>query len=102
MHTHNTGRVNSVRLLIENGANINAVNADNKTALISAIDSGKSHSWTSVNIYNCKRVFWLSGYTHVATLLIQKGADANRVGGKSGQTALMRAADKGKKVRKQP
>lgn len=38
-----TGHVNIVRILVENGADINAVNADKRSALYSAIDAGKYH-----------------------------------------------------------
>lgn len=34
------GQEKTIKLLIENGANINAVNVDNDTALIFALDKG--------------------------------------------------------------
>ena len=40
---YNTGHDNIVKMLIENGADIHAVDKDNNTALIATIYSGKIH-----------------------------------------------------------
>lgn len=62
-----------ILLLIENRADINAINNDYNSALIAAIDSE---------------------FIPATELLIQKGADLN-IMGQDGETALMKAARKG-------
>lgn len=87
-----------IELLIDNGANINAVNSDNYSALMLAMDPG---------IYGNPEIFGVEGNsnmshlypfldtTKVADLLIQRDADVNIVG-KDGFTALILIAKTGK------
>lgn len=67
-----TGSVSILKLLLDNGADINVVNTKNNSALILAI--GKS-------------------FEKAAELLIERGADVNIVGQNS-ETALTWAVDK--------
>lgn len=82
-----------MRLLVENGADLNAVNTYKNTALISAINEGNYNK-------NCKNLceealkLFFSGYDKIAELLIQMSANVNMLGNHR-NTALILAAEKG-------
>lgn len=86
-----------MRLLIENGANINAVNSQNNTALIIAISKGNSlkhvENFLGFTLENTMLSF--SEFFDIAELLIQKGIDVNTVI-QDGFTCLIVAARRGK------
>lgn len=90
-----------MRLLIENGADINAVNVLNHSALICAISEGMEN--VKLCYVTCKKrefhgrqhVMFL-GNDKIAEYLIQNGADVNVMGHRNA-TALTSAAEKGKK-----
>lgn len=82
---------------MEHGADINAVNKYNNSALIMAVWAGNfltycekvAMQWTVPTLF--------SEFDNVAEFLIQKGADVNVVG-ENGYTALMWAAQKGEEI----
>lgn len=89
-----------MRLLIENGADINAGNSDNMSSLlIPAILGGIQKK---IQIFFTKealiQIFYVYclGYEKVAELLIEKGADVNSKLDLLGITALRLAIDRGK------
>lgn len=73
INLNDTGKESTVKILIENGADIDAINNANNSALILSI---------------------FGGFEKIAELLIQNGADVNIVG-KFNATALLWAAGKG-------
>lgn len=87
-----------IELLIQNGADINAVNDLNNSALILALDTDRGNHLKITAQHSkwfFKRVILsCSGYKEAAKLLIRKGADVNIVG-QDGNTALIVALNKG-------
>lgn len=81
--------------LIEKGADINATNGGNDSALILAIESGYLLKTLIISIQTKLHSFCCLGYEKTAELLIQKGADVGVINSR-GTTALMNAANKGK------
>lgn len=91
------GHEGAVRLLIENGINLNRVNNVNNSALILAINGGNlQRNYWSILIWCFSEIQFSSlGYDKIAELLIEKGADIDIVGN-GGLTALSVAAGRGK------
>lgn len=72
-----------VELLLQNGADINAVNSNNNSALILALDTGRGNHFVNSWNFLAKEalfIFFCLGYEEIAKLLIRKGADVNIVG----------------------
>lgn len=87
------------KLLIDKGADINAVNKLNDTALHLAIREGTSYNSFCFQNRSVEKLFtsFDLGHDEVAKLLIHNGANVNVVG-QHGDTILILAAAKGKKV----
>lgn len=97
-HVCVTGRVNISRRLIESGADINAVDSDNNSALIFALTYG-NHTcevFTENGDLNDWPQIYPLGNDDVAELLIQSGANVDIVS-RNGKSALTSAAGQGKK-----
>lgn len=92
-------------MLIENGANVNAVNKDNDTALIFAAKKGNNSNMFAFIAFKNRfynkiietNVFKFNGHTdheHIARLLIDNGADINAAN-TNNSTALLLANKEG-------
>lgn len=83
-----------MKLLIENGADINAVNKDNHSALFKALDKGI----ILFHLQSCKIVTMILSscleYEKTAEWLIENGIDAN-VGSRFNDSALIVAIKSG-------
>jgi ankyrin repeat protein len=102
------GHTETVKALIENGANVNAVDREKMTPLHLAVENGHTETvkalienGADVNIVNQEKMAPLhlaveNGYTETAKALIENGADVN-VMDRSGLTPLYLAAKNGYK-----
>lgn len=93
-----TGPENLVKMLIEHGVDVNAVNKFMKSPLVFSLISGQ---WpiktTDYSMRNQKRLTkWIAilGFETSAELLILNGSDVNAIG-QHGSNALMNAAHQG-------
>lgn len=106
---HTTGHESIAKLLIENGANVNAVNKNNNSALISAALNGNMKRASIVFIHFLKTIYktpsvcsklinriiqWHTGHESVVELLVENAVDLNILN-KYNNTALMLAIFKG-------
>ncbi|KAJ7443837.1 ankyrin repeat-containing domain protein [Mycena latifolia] len=100
------GLTDVVRILVDNGANVNANEGDNATALLTASARGHDDIIRLLLEHNVNidfrgkngtalQVAAYSGHARTVHLLIQGGADVNAEGGRYG-TALYAAATQGK------
>lgn len=91
-----TGEEKIVQLLIDRGANINARNEYNDTALIHAANLGNIHLFLIVLFQDIRLTYYwcLLGYEPTVQVLIERGADVN-VTNTLGNSALLLAAVKG-------
>lgn len=85
-----------IRQLIENGAEVNVINTHKNTALLLAINKGKSN-WNWINVKRYKRIDFLLhlGFDKIAEFLIEKGANVDAVG-QDGNTPLIWSVYNGK------
>mgnify|MGYP005996091633 CR=1 FL=1 len=100
-----SGDVAAVRVLLDNGANINAVNSYNETALMHAASQGHANvvkllldncadvDVNAVDIYGAKALMYAAhnGYKNIVELLLDHNKDIDFVDFR-GRTALMYAA----------
>ncbi|KAJ7112573.1 ankyrin repeat-containing domain protein [Mycena epipterygia] len=97
------GHMNIVRLLLEKGANYNAVDAENGSVLQAASDGGHTEivrlllekgadvNATGVYYGSTLQAASKGGHTEIVRLLLEEGADVNAAGGYSG-SALQAAS----------
>lgn len=98
---NDSGRKNITKLLLEHGADIDAVNEYNNSALIMAVWAGNFWTYSGKVVIQWTVPTLFLEFDNVAEFLIQKGADVNVVG-ENGYTALMWAAQKGEEIFQTP